>query len=104
MAHQNFHSATVAATGQTVTTTASTATTAAALPNTSGNTRPRYVRFATTGTVYVRLGVAGVAAATTDMMVHATQPEILNVGTRTHWSAIDNGTAAVVNVTPLEES
>jgi hypothetical protein len=104
MAYPNFHSASVAATGQTVTTTVSTATTAAALPNTSANTRPRYVRFATTGTVHVRLGVAGVAAATTDMMVHATTPEILNVGTRTHWSAIDNGTAAVVNVTPLEES
>jgi hypothetical protein len=48
--------------------------------------------------------VAGVAAATTDMMVHATQPEILNVGTRTHWSAIDNGVASLVNITPLEDS
>lgn len=104
MSHPKFPAISVAATGQTVTTTASTATAAAALPNTSASTRPRYVRFATNGTVFVRLGMAAVAAVNTDLLVHASDPVILAVGDRTHWSVIDNGTAALVNVTPLEDS
>ena len=104
MPYQNFPAISVAATGQTVTTTVSTATAAALLPNTSGGTRPRFVRVAVTQPTFIRLGVAAVAAVTTDMLIKPNAPEILNVGTRTHWSAIDNGVASLVNITPLEDS
>jgi hypothetical protein len=104
MPHQNFPSYTVAAPGQTVTTTVSTATAAALLPNTSAGTRPRFVRFAVTQPTFVTLGVAAVAATNTSMLVKPNAPEIMAVGSRTHWSAIDNGVASLVNVTPLEDS
>jgi hypothetical protein len=38
------------------------------------------------------------------MLIKPNAPEILSVGTRTHWSAIDNGVASLVNITPLEDS
>lgn len=103
MPYPNFHSINVAATGATVTTTASTSQ-SAALPNTSGGTRPRFVRFAATGTCYVRLGMAGLTAATSDVMVQPGAPVILAVGDRTQWAVIDAGTAVTLNVTPMEDS
>jgi hypothetical protein len=97
----------VAATGQRTTTTVSTATAAAAIPLCSdGATKPKYVRFAATGTCYVRLAPsAGLAVAVvTDALVQVGAPVILAVHGNTHWSAIDDGVAAKVTVTPLEDA
>jgi hypothetical protein len=102
----NNNAISVAVTGQRTTTTASTATAAAAIPNSSSGARPKYVRFAATGTCYVRLApTAGEAVAVvTDVLVQVGAPVILAVHGNTHWSAIDDGVAAKVTVTPLEDA
>lgn len=96
----------VAATGQRSTTTISTATAAAAIPNNSAGDKPKYVRFAATGTCYVRLAPsAGLAVAVvTDVLVQVGAPVILAVHGNTHWSAIDDGTSVKVTVTPLDDA
>lgn len=96
----------VAATGQRTTTTINTATAAAAIPVDSSGVKPKYVRFAATGTVYVRLAPSsGLAVAvTTDALVQVGAPLILQVHGNTHWSAIDDGVAVKVTITPLEDA
>lgn len=96
----------VAATGQRTTTVVSTATAAAAVPVDSSGAAPKYLRFAATGTCYVRLAPsAGLAVAVvTDVLVQAGAPVILARHGNTHWSAIDDGVAVKVTVTPLEDA
>lgn len=96
----------VAATGQRTTTTISTATAAAAIPVDSSGVKPKYVRFAATGTCYVRLAPSSGAAVAvvTDALVQVGAPLILQVHGNTHWSAIDDGVSVKVSVTPLEDA
>lgn len=96
----------VMATGQRTTTVINTATAAAAIPVDSAGAKPKYVRFSSTGTVYVRLAPsAGLAVAvTTDVLVQVGAPLVLAVHGNTHWSAIDDGTSVKVTVTPLEDA
>ena len=103
MFSRNFSEISVNATGQTVTTTASTST-GNTLPVLSDGSRPRFVRFACTTPVHVRLGIGAQTAVATDVMVNANDELILAVGGATHWAAIDAGVAARVNVAPLEDS
>lgn len=98
-----FHFFQRAATGQTATTTASTST-GNTLPNTSEGNKPRFVRFASTGTCYVRMGIGAQTAVATDVMVQPGAPVILLTMGSTHWAGIDDGTSVKINVTPLEDS
>lgn len=93
----------VQATGQTVTTVASTST-GNTVPNASNGLKPRYLRFSSTGTCYVRLGIGAQTAVNTDLMVRPESPVILSLFGSTHWAAIDDGVSVKVNVTPLEDS
>lgn len=103
---QNNQAISVTATGQRTTTTINTATAAAAVPVDSSGAAPKYLRFAATGTCYVRLAPsAGLAVAvTTDALVQVGAPLILARHGNTHWSAIDDGTSVKVTVTPLEDA
>ena len=103
MPYPNFHAISVANTGATVTTTVSTSQNAA-LPNTSAGTRPRFVRFSSTGRCHVRLGMTGPVAVLTDTMVQPGDAIVLTVGSFTHWAVIDAGVSVTLNVTPMEDS
>lgn len=90
-------------TGQTVTTTISTST-GNTVPTSTDGLKPRYVRFASTGNCFVRIGIGAQTAVNTDMLVTAASPQIVALSGCTHWAAIDDGVSVKVNVTPLEDS
>lgn len=96
----------IAATGKRTTTTINTATSASTIPTASTGASPKYVRFAATGTCYVRLAPSSSAAVavTTDALVQVGAPLILQVHGNTHWSAIDDGVSVKVTITPLEDA
>lgn len=100
---RNFHAFDVQATGQRATTTINTST-GGALPVDSSGGKPRFVRFAATGTCYVRIGIGAQTAVTTDILVQAGAPVILAVAGSTNWAGIDDGTSVKITVTPLENS
>jgi len=103
MYKRNFHEVSIAATGTTVTTTANTST-GEAIPVGSDGQRPRFLRFAATQPVHVRLGIGAQTALASDAMVVPGETLILAVTGATHWAAIDTGTVARVNVSPIEDS
>lgn len=93
----------VARTGQTATTTINTST-GNTLPVNSEGVKPRYLRFASTGTCYVRVGIGAQTAVNTDILVQPGAPVILMALGSTHWAGIDDGVSVKINVTPLEDS
>lgn len=95
-------SASVNATGVTVTTTISTSA-GGAIPNNSDGAPPKYVRFASTGTAYVRIRVGAATAVNTDAMVLPGAPLILAVGRNNQYAVIDDGVSVKVNITPLDD-
>jgi len=95
---------TISSTGQRTTTTINTSTDTALLPVGSDGLKPRFVRFAATGTCYIRMGIGAQTAVTTDVMIQVGAPLILAAMGSTHWAAIDDGVAVKVTVTPLENS
>ena len=92
----------VQATGVNVTTTISTSA-GGAIPNAAGGQAPKYVRFASTGTCYVRLRSAATTAVVTDTMVLPGAPVIMAVHGCTQYAVIDDGVSVKVNITPLED-
>ena len=101
---RSFEFINVLATGQTVTTVINTST-GNTFPLASNAAKPRFVRFRSTGTCYIRIGVGAQTAVNTDlMMVVSGVPIILGIGGCTHWAAIDDGVSVKLNVTPLEDS
>lgn len=93
----------IVANGVTVTTVASTSANGT-IPTDSVGNRPRFVRVAATGTVYVRLTVGAGTATTAACMVTSGSPVILEVGGTTHYAVIDDGAAVKVNISPLEDN
>lgn len=75
------------------------------IPVASDGNRPRYIRVASRNECYVKLGVAGVAATTADILVQPADSVILHVPTGiTHIAYIQGTTAGSVNVVPLEQA
>lgn len=93
---------TVTATGANVTTGAASAS--AAIPVAASGEVPRYVRIAATVAAHVRLGVVGVTALATDMLLMPNDSVVVAVPRGlTHFAAIQDTAAGAVNVTPLED-
>ena len=88
-------------TGNTVTTGAASAQ--LTIPTDSAGGVPRFIRVASTTESYVKLGVAGVAATTNDVLVQPADAVILAVPNGITTIAYIQGTSTgKVNVTPLE--
>lgn len=103
MYQRDFDHFKVAVTGVTVTTTISTSQ-GATLPVNAAGDPPRFCRFVATGTCFVRTRNAAATAVTTDLMLPAGVPMILDTLRDTHYAVIDNGAAVTLNITPLEAS
>ena len=100
--YRNRDSMAIVATGINLTTGAASVN--AALPNASSGEKPRYIRITTTANAHIRLGIAGVAAVATDVMVIPGCALVLDVPTGiTHIAAIQDTAAGTVNVAPLED-
>ena len=91
---------TVVASGANITTSGTSAR--VAIPNCSSGEAPRYIRVAATVASYVKLGGATVTAAAGDLMVQPADAVILTVSRNTYIAAIQQGSAGVVNISPLE--
>lgn len=99
---RNRPSMTVTATGNNITTGAASAN--AVLPPASSGEIARYYRFSCTVAAHIRLGTAGVAALATDVMVIPGNDLVLDRAQGlTHWAAIQEGSAGLVNCAPLED-
>ena len=91
---------TVNASGIQVTSGAASAV--VAIPNDASGTRARYVYVASTGTAYIRPGVAGTTCTVNDFMLVAGEPVVLNVQGFTSIAYIQETAAAKINITPVE--
>lgn len=79
------------------------ASAATAIPVASDGNRPRYIRVSARNECYVKLGVAGVAATTNDILVQPADSLVLHVPLGvTHIAYIQGTAAGQVNVVPLE--
>ena len=96
-------SITAVATGVSAATGAASAS--STIPNDSSGRAPNYIRVAARNECYVKLGVAGVAATTNDILVQPADSVILQVPKGVTTIAYIQGTAAgQVNIIPLENS
>jgi len=94
---------TILGTGVTVTTTGTSASTA--IPTTSANTLPRYVRVTATVESYIKLGTgAGTTATVNDVMVQPADAILLSRSACTHFAVIQGTAAGKVNVQALEDN
>ena len=102
---QTFSSSAVTITATGVSAATGAASASSTIPNTSAGTVPSYIRVAARNECYVKLGVAGVAATTNDILVQPADSIILQVPKGATTIAYIQGTAAgQVNITPLENS
>lgn len=98
----NFPSAcTVTQTGASITTSGVSAS--AALPNANGGALARRYIITATLAAHVRMGVGAPTAVATDLLVQPGAPVVLNRANFTHIAAIQNASAGVVIVTPLDD-
>ncbi|GJH31440.1 hypothetical protein CBA19CS91_01805 [Paraburkholderia hospita] len=88
-------------TGITIATGAASAN--AAIPTTTNGTPAKYIRVASTAAAYVKLGVAGVAAAAGDILVQPGDSIQLAVSGNTTIAAIQVAAAGIVQVSPFED-
>lgn len=96
-------SMTILATGVNLATGA--ASVSSALPITSAGTVPNKVRVSVTSAAHVRLGVNGVTALATDLLVQPNDAVVLKVPRGlTQIAVIQDAAAGTVNVAPLEDS
>jgi len=94
---------TITATGTTVTTGAASSA-AIAVPTTSENTKPNYVRISATVESYIRFGTSGVPAATTnDILIQPADSMVLALAGCTHFRHIQGTTTGKINILPLED-
>lgn len=99
MANHDFLTVTVS--GANITTGA--ASTAVAIPNASSGEVPKFIRVAAINACYVKLGTAGVAATSSDILVQPADAAVLSVPRGiTHIAAIQDAAAGKVSVVPLE--
>lgn len=93
---------TILAVGKTVTTGAASANTT--LPLAADGNYPRYIRVAATTESYIKLGIAGVAATSNDIMVQPADAVILQVPNNvTSIGYIQGTSTGKVNITALEQ-
>lgn len=90
----------IQAAGVSITTSGTSAS--QTLPNNASSLKPNYVRVQVTAFAYIKFGVSGVAATTTDILMSPNEPEVFAISGNTHIAAIQQAAAGVVNVTPLE--
>lgn len=93
---------TITAVGSTLAAGAASAN--AAIPNAGDGNKPRYIRVASVAAAFVKLGIAGVAATSNDILVQPADAVILQVPLGvTHFACIQDTVAGKVNVTALEQ-
>jgi len=93
---------TISVTGANITTGAASAS--AALPAASSGDVPRFVRFAATVAAHIRIGVVGLTAVATDLLLMPNDSVIVAIPRgATHFAAIQDVAAGVVNALPLED-
>ena len=103
MAYTYHSGVTISAVGFSAATGAASAATA--IPNDSSGRAPSYIRVAARNECYVKLGTAGVAATTNDILIQPADSLILQVPKGiTHIAYIQGTAAGQVNVVPLENS
>jgi hypothetical protein len=92
---------TVTVTGANITTGAASA--AVAIPTDASGVVARRVRVAATSAAHVRIGTVGLSAVATDLLLQPNDAVKLTVPVGcTHIAAIQDTSAGVVNVVPLE--
>lgn len=91
----------VIATGSNITTSGTSAR--VAIPNTASGIAPFYVRVSCTAKAYIKLGDSTITAAAGDLLLDPTESVILKTCRATYLAAIQQASAGVVNVVPLED-
>lgn len=100
--YRNRPSMMITVTGNNVTTGAASA--GAVLPRASSGAYARYYRFTCTVAAHIRMGAGAQTAVATDVMVVPGDDLILDfVDGFTHWAAIQESSAGLVNCAPLED-
>lgn len=89
------------ATGVTITTLVTSA--GALIPFSSAGSVPRYIRISGTAGAHVRIGTGVQTAVTTDMLVMPSDAVIIATNGCTHIAAIQQATAGIVQVSPVED-
>jgi SH3-like domain-containing protein len=89
------------ATGATVTTSAVSA--GATIPLSSAGSVPRFVRISCSASAHVRIGTGAQTAVNTDLLVVPSDAVIIATGGCTHFAAIQQAAAGVVQVSPVED-
>lgn len=87
-------------TGVNITTSGVSAS--SALPTNSSLTAARYILVTATVAAHVRIGLVGLTAVATDVLIPAGQSLLLDCSGATHIAAIQDAAGGVVNVAPLE--
>lgn len=92
---------TIAVDGTTVTTGAASAR--VAIPNTTANTKPLYIRVTAVAEAYVQMGGAAVVATANSCLIQPADSQVFAVGGHTHIAYIQGAAATRVNIQPLED-
>lgn len=92
----------VSYTGVTVASGAASAN--VAMPTLPGGVSPKWVRIAASQAAYVKLGGTGVAAVAGDMIVQPGDAVILRAMGMTFIAALQQTTAGVVQISPLDDA
>lgn len=100
---QTYSGGFIVATTTGVTVTSGSSSASVAIPNAADGNKPRFIRVASTGECYIKVGVSGVAATTGDIMVQPADAVLLAIPSGiTHLAYIQGTNSAKVNITPLE--
>lgn len=91
----------IQAAGATLTTSGTS--TNAAIPNTASGTKPKYVRIQSTAFCFVKFGAAGVTATSSDILLSPNESEIYKVSGNAFIAVIQQASAGLLNITPLED-
>jgi hypothetical protein len=90
----------IQASGVTLTTSGTSARNA--IPNNASGKAPNYVRIQVTNYAYVKFGDSAVTATTNDVLLSPNESTEFAISGNTHIAVIQQATAGVVNITPLE--
>jgi hypothetical protein len=74
-----------------------------AIPTDSSGALPKYVRVASTAACYIKVGLAGLAAAAGDVLVQPADAVILKIGGCGFIAAIQVSAGGTVQISPLED-
>lgn len=74
-----------------------------AMPTDSAGTTPKYVRVASTAACYVKIGAAGVTAASGDLLIQPADSAVIKVHNQAYIAAIQVSAAGTLQISPLED-